>query len=621
MKKNKLVFLLPILLALGACNISTTTSSEVGGDNDPFDFEGNYVNPELKIDGVKDEEAWSSEYACEASSFGYTYKSNRYTVEISLYRGERELCAFFDVKDCNILTDGNDNGNSVSYSDSVEIYLDTLNNGGDSPQSDDYQINLGVHGKTRILSGTGTGWSQWSGLVQFESVISGTLNDPRDVDTGYTIEMAIPYKQIGIQRDTEIGIAFGLVNKFDQGGGSAYKTWYGQTLDGNFINPQKPDTYLDYKINSVILPPTPPYYVESDTTNYNLNVAKLAESSVDNQGYSDINIDVARTVQNELVFRLGVSEGTFNGNFPIWIYFDAQDRSVTTRDTKTYQSWCMRINPVSGKITSFFFLMSGDPKISTTTVKTRISEKYLYINIPLNIVNNNVFSSRDIGFAIVSAYNAKVFKEMVFESSTVNTSNPSTFVRITPNNEIIYPESVVYSEALDKTNYISDLSFYSPKVSSSDKVTAYISRVNNVFTVKLVKDSSWVNEDRIWLYFDGVNPAAAKRDNTTAYSMRITPIKRSVDSFFRISDGLQLDKAAINIKNNSNILFVQFNITNYYSSIGNGDLAFTFGQARYDASTAKVAWVTDSNALLKGNKTDTGSPITWSQIVYDNTVR
>ncbi|MGM9873898.1 MAG: sugar-binding protein [Bacilli bacterium] len=620
MKKKKLLFLLPLFLCLGSCTSTTDVSIE-GGDHDPFDFEGNYVNPELTIDGIKDEEAWDSEWACKAASFGYTYQENRYTVDIYLYRGELELCAFFEVTDCNILTDGNDNGNSVSYSDSVEIYFDTLNNGGDTPQLDDYQINLGVHGKTRILSGTGSGWSQWSGLVQFESVINGTLNDPRDVDTGYTVEMAIPYKQIGIQRDTEIGIAFGLVNKFDEGGGSAYKTWYGQTLEGNFVNPQKPDTYLDYHKAEVVVPPTPTYYVENDTTVYNEGVATLPSNGVGEETYGNIRIDVARTIENEFVFRLKVSEGTFNTNFPIWIYFDAQDRSVTTRDTTTYQSWCMRINPVSGKITSFFFLMSGDPKISTTTVKVKISEEYLYINIPLNIINSNVFSSRDLGFAVVTAYSSKIFKEMTFENSEVNTSNPSTFIRVTKNNAIIYPDSVKYSESLDNTNYINDLLFYSPQVSNSGKVDALISRENNIFTVKLTKETAWADEDRIWLYFDGVNPAAAKRDNTTAYSMRITPIKRSIDSFFRISDSYQLDKSLVTIKNNTNVLFVQFAIEDYYPSIADGDFAFTFGQAYYDASTAKVSWVVDSNALLKGVKTDTGSPATWAQMCADNTVK
>lgn len=620
MKRNKILFFLPLFLLLGACN-SNINPSISGGDIDPFDFEGNYVNPELTIDGIKNEDVWNSEYACVAANFGYTLNSIKYNVEISLYRGERELCAFFEVTDCNILTDGNDNGNSVSNSDSVEIYLDTLNNGGDTPQSDDFQINLGVHGKTRILSGTGNGWSQWSGLVQFESVINGTINDPRDIDTGYSIEMAIPYKQIGIQRDSEIGIAFGLVNKFDEGGGSAYKKWYGQTLDGNFVNPQIPDTYLDYKKAEVIIPPAPNYDVTSDNAEYNLNAAKLLANGVGEEKYGEINIDVARTTSNELIFRMKVNEGTFNSNFPIWIYFDAQDRSVTTRDTTTYQSWCMRINPTSGKITSFFFLMSGDPKISTTSVKTKISEQYLYINIPLNIINNNLFSARDIGFAIVTSYNAKVFKEMVFDNSAVNTSNPSTFIRINKDNELIYPDSVVYSEAQDKTTYISDLSFYSPKVSDSDKVSAYISRVNNIFTVKLVKDSSWVDEDRIWLYFDGVNPTATSRDNTTAYSMRITPIKRSVDSFFVISGGTQLDKSHITIKNNENILFVQFDITKYYSSIGDKDFAFTFGQARYNSTSGSVAWVTDSNALLKGVKTNTSSTVTWAQIASNNTVK
>ena len=132
MKRNKFLFLLPLSLLLGACN-SNINPSISGGDIDPFDFEGNYVNPELTIDGIKNEDVWNSEYACVAANFGYTLKSIKYNVEISLYRGERELCAFFEVTDCNILTDGldkcwnnpvfNHKGHFLQYAYMFEYYM------------------------------------------------------------------------------------------------------------------------------------------------------------------------------------------------------------------------------------------------------------------------------------------------------------------------------------------------------------------------------------------------------------------------------------------------------------------------------------------------------------------
>ena len=228
--KHKL--LLPILLSslLASCGIKV--DDPYMDSHDAFSYNGNFENPELNIDGKDDEEAWKSEYASPIYSITYQSKSSnntesqRYRADFKLYRGEKELCVFVKVTDPNLLVVGNDNGNNVSLSDSVEIYLDTLLNGGERPQSDDYQINLGIHNKTRVLVGNGSGWSSWTGLVQYEAILNGTMNKEDDVDEGYSIEMSIPYKQIGIERDTKIGVAFGLVDKYSSKTTNS-KMWYG----------------------------------------------------------------------------------------------------------------------------------------------------------------------------------------------------------------------------------------------------------------------------------------------------------------------------------------------------------------------------------------------------------
>ena len=207
--------------------------------NGQFDFDGNYVAPELKIDGIADDAQWAN--AKTIATFGHGGAAT-----IKLYRGEQALFFFVEVADTILATEGETNDDAVTRSDSVEIYIDTLADGGSKPQSDDYQINLGIHGKTRIMQGSGSGWGGWNGLIDYEVQLNGVLNDGYEaVDTGYTVEVMIPYSQIGIEKDDTIAVSFGQVDKVGPGASATIDwDWYGWTYNGKIVEPQTPDNYL-----------------------------------------------------------------------------------------------------------------------------------------------------------------------------------------------------------------------------------------------------------------------------------------------------------------------------------------------------------------------------------------
>lgn len=92
-----------------------TPDKKPGGGQ--FDFDGNYVAPELTIDGKGDDEQWKN--VPVLATFGH---GNAATVKA--YRGNDALFFFFEVEDTILLTDGNANDDSVTRSDSIEIYLD-----------------------------------------------------------------------------------------------------------------------------------------------------------------------------------------------------------------------------------------------------------------------------------------------------------------------------------------------------------------------------------------------------------------------------------------------------------------------------------------------------------------
>lgn len=217
-----------------------------GGDQ--FNYVGNYAAPELTIDGKGDDAQWQS-ITQPLATFGH---GNAATVKA--YRGTDALFFLFEVSDNILMTEGNANDDSVTRSDSIEFYLDTLADGGLKPQSDDYQINLGIHGKTRIMQGSGSGWGNWNGLIDYEVSLNGTLNDGTEAtDTGYSVEVMIPYTQINIEKDDTIAVSFGQVDKFNVGASSGTDwDWYGWTY-GYLREPQTPDNYVLLDKDNVLM--------------------------------------------------------------------------------------------------------------------------------------------------------------------------------------------------------------------------------------------------------------------------------------------------------------------------------------------------------------------------------
>ena len=216
---------------------SLSEGKQPGGDS--FEYEGNYTAPELTIDGLDTDAQWQS--APVLATFG---RNNAATVKV--YRGAEALFFYFTVSDTVLLTEGEANDDTVTRSDSVELYLDTLADGGSRPQSDDYQINLGIHGKTRIMQGAGSQWGNWNGLIDYEVSLDGTLNDGTAAsDTGYSVEVMVPYSQIGIERTDTIGVSFAQVDKWGAGASSGTDwDWFGWTFEGTLREPQTPDNYV-----------------------------------------------------------------------------------------------------------------------------------------------------------------------------------------------------------------------------------------------------------------------------------------------------------------------------------------------------------------------------------------
>lgn len=216
-------------------------TKQPGGDQ--FDHDGNYLPPELVIDGKDDDEQWQN--APVLLTYG---GADGAAVSVKAWRGERAMFFYFDVQDSILLTQGLTNGDEVCRGDSVEIYIDTKADGGRYPQSDDFQFNFGIHGKARIMQGAGSQWGLWNGLIDYEVSINegSTLNNGAAAnDTGYSMEVMVQYKEIMIEKDDTVGIAFGHVDKVQvEDGRDGQYYWYGWNYKGAEVNVQRPETYI-----------------------------------------------------------------------------------------------------------------------------------------------------------------------------------------------------------------------------------------------------------------------------------------------------------------------------------------------------------------------------------------
>jgi cellulose/xylan binding protein with CBM9 domain len=87
----------------------------------------------------------------------------------------------------------------IYLDDSVEIYVDTAYDRASTMQPDDYQFIVNLNNAQGDLRGTGAGKDAgWNAIWQSAVRLQGALNANADTDTGYTVEIAIPWAQIGV---------------------------------------------------------------------------------------------------------------------------------------------------------------------------------------------------------------------------------------------------------------------------------------------------------------------------------------------------------------------------------------------------------------------------------------
>lgn len=246
MKKRSLIanLILPFLF-LVSCGNQTPTYEYVYEDNapeiqngsrpieddDPFANKGLYTDPELKIDGVIDQEYLSPSGSGKLEVF-LGGNENTY---VYLYKGERAIYFIFEAEDDDISTLNLEDINlCTAQSDSVELYVDTYGAGGTKRGNNTYEFRMTASGRV---------YSYLTGFVS-KVFLNGTNNNHKDVDKSFAVEGYISYTVLGedVNKNTPTSFAFARVTKT----GNRGYVWHGK------VDPQIPNNYqILYKDNKM----------------------------------------------------------------------------------------------------------------------------------------------------------------------------------------------------------------------------------------------------------------------------------------------------------------------------------------------------------------------------------
>lgn len=196
--------------------------SKILADNNPFLAETGYAKPEVKLDGVLDEKEWEG-----LKELTYNEKT---TTTVKGFYGKSGIYFGAVIEDTDLWA----TSDKVYDNTSFELYLDKTGEGGEKPSSNHLQLFVDINEKSLARVGNGDLWVDGDLIKSYAVKIDGTADD--DVaDKGYSIEMFIPYSQLGGESEINYKVAFGTVGCKD----GARESWCG--VPG--VNVQNPDTY------------------------------------------------------------------------------------------------------------------------------------------------------------------------------------------------------------------------------------------------------------------------------------------------------------------------------------------------------------------------------------------
>ncbi len=184
------------LLALASCTGDRAPKVE---QDDGKTIECPRTAREIAIDGLV-EDAWRAGAVLRLDDPADVADPNE--VKIYTLWDERYLYVAYEVSDRQLVGRQYERDHKALYRDDmIEVLLDPRLDRTDQWLEDDIVYHVNILGQVKDDRGTAEGRSDatWDSQALFAVHYEGTLNDSTDSDSGFCVELAIPWREIGKQ--------------------------------------------------------------------------------------------------------------------------------------------------------------------------------------------------------------------------------------------------------------------------------------------------------------------------------------------------------------------------------------------------------------------------------------
>jgi hypothetical protein len=147
-------------------------------------------------------------------------------VKIYTLWDENYLYFAYEVKDRFLVCYQTERDHKALYKDDmIEVLLDPRQDAGEKWLEDDIVYHVNVLGQVKDDRGTPEGKSDalWQSQARFATFCDGTLNDSTDRDRGFSVELAVPWSEIG--KKPAPGVTLGIDLATGDAEGEAEHLW------------------------------------------------------------------------------------------------------------------------------------------------------------------------------------------------------------------------------------------------------------------------------------------------------------------------------------------------------------------------------------------------------------
>lgn len=204
---NKSILLSVLIATALTCNAQSITERYERFLTDPHGYVAYRTNGSIKIDGVLDEADWAKAQPTEefADISGEGFAKPRFKTTAKMLWDDEYLYIAAEMEEPNVWGDITKHDEVIYYNPDFEVFIDP---DGDAQNYFEIEANplgtvfdLFVQKPYRATTRAFVTFSWDTPGLKLDTHIYGTLNDSRDKDKGWTVEMAVPRKAIAAEFD------------------------------------------------------------------------------------------------------------------------------------------------------------------------------------------------------------------------------------------------------------------------------------------------------------------------------------------------------------------------------------------------------------------------------------